>query len=931
MDTSLLFACYYDPINNYAQQVPAFIDFHNNQVTITTNHFSYFAVIENGFYAKGFMYYDNSKKEVTVNVRVEGRNNYGRLGFDGIEVFNKYSPIKNALQAVGWDNEEHDLTSVFKIKLMEYRLFKYDKEIGEAELHVKRKSNNNGLGIEFDPVSYSFPYTIYEQQTSTEKEREDIFGGRCACVHFNEELDEDRKYYIILEWCLQLNSSTRWTELYEVNTMKARMKPGEMIGWDPDENTDFFLDIYTNNNALPEASFEVTPATGTLNTNFQFDASASNDRKRDVNEIVKYKWDWNNDGIVDKTENDPYTSHTYSSQGTYEIELTVVDDNGLEDQTTRTVNVLGNGAQPTAHFTIDPTWGPNINTEFTFDASGSENAKYYRWDWNNNGHWDKTTQNPVVTHKYDIAQTYDVKLEVESEGGLKDQMVESLYILSNDPPETPELVYPPNNSTQDVSVIVLEWDCEDPNDDPLVYDVYFERDNPPSTKIASNQDEKSLVVEDLIDGETYWWRVVAKDDYDNETEGPVWKFTIEGGTGIPIEPHEVYAGYNPEENGTGIYWTDLSSNENGFKIYKAVNKFDNNYDILGYASENEEFYSDNIDPDNFYSYKVTAYNNEGESDHFEYAIVPKTPDNLDGNAGENDIEFNWDDPSESQAQYFNIYRSVNSTNNFNKIDKISADNTSYTDNSVSSGNEYYYKIEASWEAFGTDQICRSMPTDYVGPYTVTGGGGGGEPCPGTPTVTYGGQTYNTVLIGDQCWLKENLNIGTRIDGSEEMEDNGTIEKYCYDDDENNCDEYGGLYQWDEMMQYITQEGVQGICPDGWHLPSDDEWCTLTTYIDPTVDCDETGWSGTDAGYKMKSTSGWYSNGNGSDAYGFAALPGGWRRNSGNFRYVEKGARFWSSTDYGTNAWIRGLRYSIDGVLRGYDGQEFGFSVRCLKD
>jgi len=83
-----------------------------------------------------------------------------------------------------------------------------------------------------------------------------------------------------------------------------------------------------------------------------------------------------------------------------------------------------------------------------------------------------------------------------------------------------------------------------------------------------------------------------------------------------------------------------------------------------------------------------------------------------------------------------------------------------------------------------------------------------------------GKTYNTVLIGTQCWMRENLNIGTRIDGSQNQTDNGTIEKYCYDDLESNCDIYGGLYQWDEAMQYVTTQGVQGICPAGWHLPTD---------------------------------------------------------------------------------------------------------------
>jgi uncharacterized protein (TIGR02145 family) len=67
-------------------------------------------------------------------------------------------------------------------------------------------------------------------------------------------------------------------------------------------------------------------------------------------------------------------------------------------------------------------------------------------------------------------------------------------------------------------------------------------------------------------------------------------------------------------------------------------------------------------------------------------------------------------------------------------------------------------------------------------------------------------------------------------------DNGTIEKYCFDNTETNCDVYGGLYQWNEMMQYSTAPGVKGICPTGWHLPTDAEWCTLEQEVDPTITC-----------------------------------------------------------------------------------------------
>ncbi len=105
-----------------------------------------------------------------------------------------------------------------------------------------------------------------------------------------------------------------------------------------------------------------------------------------------------------------------------------------------------------------------------------------------------------------------------------------------------------------------------------------------------------------------------------------------------------------------------------------------------------------------------------------------------------------------------------------------------------------------------------------------------DPCPGIPTVTYADKTYNTVQIGNQCWIKENLDVGTMVQGNQNPTDNGIIEKYCFGDNENNCITRGGLYQWDEAMQYITSPGARGICPEGWHIPTLAELQVLANYV-----------------------------------------------------------------------------------------------------
>jgi len=203
-----------------------------------------------------------------------------------------------------------------------------------------------------------------------------------------------------------------------------------------------------------------------------------------------------------------------------------------------------------------------------------------------------------------------------------------------------------------------------------------------------------------------------------------------------------------------------------------------------------------------------------------------------------------------------------------------------------------------------------------------------------------GKTYSTVLIGTQCWMSQNLNVGTRINGSGNQTNNSSIEKYCNGDNESYCTTYGGLYQWDEMMQYVTTEGVKGICPTGWHLPTDAEWTTLTTYVSSQTayHCNS------NSAYIAKSLAGttnWNTSTNtcaignnlaGNNATGFTALPGGCRGPDGYFVNLGDDGYWWSSTEYSASyAWYRNMYSHSASVSRLYDGKSLGFSVRCLKD
>jgi uncharacterized protein (TIGR02145 family) len=189
-----------------------------------------------------------------------------------------------------------------------------------------------------------------------------------------------------------------------------------------------------------------------------------------------------------------------------------------------------------------------------------------------------------------------------------------------------------------------------------------------------------------------------------------------------------------------------------------------------------------------------------------------------------------------------------------------------------------------------------------------GDGSGLTGTSGTFPDSRDGKSYKWVKIGEQYWMAENLNHNAT----------GSV---CYDNLESNCTTYGKLYDWATAMT---------ACPTGWHLPSEAEWGALMQYANPscslTSNCDN-------AGTKLKSASGWTS-GNGTDDYGFAALPGGARNHkNGSFEGVGEWGGWWTSTEFShsDNAYLRSMR-SSNGIVRGGDNdKEYGVSIRCLKD
>jgi len=224
--------------------------------------------------------------------------------------------------------------------------------------------------------------------------------------------------------------------------------------------------------------------------------------------------------------------------------------------------------------------------------------------------------------------------------------------------------------------------------------------------------------------------------------------------------------------------------------------------------------------------------------------------------------------------------------------------------------------------------CNGIKAECEGKITITGGSSfssSSNTIVYGPSVYYEGETYATVVIGEQTWFQRNLNYN--VNGSK-----------CYNDDTSNCVMYGRLYDWATAMALAAtcnsnscssqiNTPHQGICPAGWHLPSDAEWDALLSYIEINKGC-----SNCDAKH-LKSTSGWYDGGNGLDSYGFSALPGGDGNSDGYFGNVGINGIWWSSSEYNSDgAYGEFMFYDLELVVSYGIGVKSGlFSVRCLQD
>jgi uncharacterized protein len=348
-----------------------------------------------------------------------------------------------------------------------------------------------------------------------------------------------------------------------------------------------------------------------------------------------------------------------------------------------------------------------------------------------------------------------------------------------------------------------------------------------------------------------------------------------------------------------LSWTDNCTFESGYRLERDGGS---GFEQIAELGENITEYTDSgLTYSTSYQYRVRAFTSLNVSEYSNQdgatMIIP-VPSNLSAEAlDDQSIELTWTDNCTFELGY-RLER--DSGSGFEQIAELGENITEFTDNGLTYGDSYQYRVSA-FTANYTSGYSNEALSIWMG--TVT---------------DIEGNVYTTVKIGNQWWMAENLKVTYYRDGTPipNVTDNTSWKglstgAYCYYSNSSvHGETYGALYNW-----YAVND-AHGLAPEGWHVPTDEEWTELVNYL---------GGSSV-AGKKLKSATDW----DGMDIAGFGALPGGWRHYStGGFNYMGFTAHFWSSSENDSNyAWHRRLSNDVDRLSY---LKTTGFSVRCVRD
>ncbi len=381
-----------------------------------------------------------------------------------------------------------------------------------------------------------------------------------------------------------------------------------------------------------------------------------------------------------------------------------------------------------------------------------------------------------------------------------------------------------------------------------------------------------------------------------------------------------------------LFWQE-DSRASQYNIYR-TDDLEKEYLRAGFT-EGSEYLDENLMPATEYYYKITQVVDFKESPFSMRASAKTSPGNPTGLRAEV-IDFQEDlqlkvnlvwDYSIGAEEYF-IYRSNDEAGIYEKIG--SAVNESYSDTDLLPNTTYYYAVT---------QVTGGKESVYSNEVSATTGFSwdcGDE-------LDYGGRKYKTIRIGDRCWFQENLNVVTG-DTYRSCE----IERYCFNNDQTMCSIYGGLYNFASISCGQSGEKIQGICPVGWRIPTDNDWMMLETELGMReMEINNYGFRGSDEGSKIAGRYDLWKDGSLRQSKSFAIsginlLPGGYQPgfNIKLFYGLSESAIFWSATqvneDEECTFWepayaIREVHYNDTKIKKDCHSRVGTGYLRCVRD
>ncbi|NLK53510.1 MAG: PKD domain-containing protein [Bacteroidales bacterium] len=665
-------------------------------------------------------------------------------------------------------------------------------------------------------------------------------------------------------------------------------------------NNEFWINV-------PQTEFTATPRTITAGQSVQFTDQSTNSPT---------SWSWNfGDGGTSTLRN---PSHTYNTTGTYTVRLTTTNSAGSDEEIksnyiTVTLPVI---APVTAFYGTPRTITAGQSVQFTDKSTNSPTS----WNWNFGDGGTSTLRNP--SHTYHTAGTYTVTLTAINSAG-SDGETKTGYITINPSVIAPVAAFTGSPRTITAGQNVQFTDQSTNN--PTSWSWSFGDGGTSTTRNPSHVYNTAG---------TFTVTLTATNSAGSDGETKTGYITVNPSVIAPVAAFT--ASTTTPNVGQSVQFSDQSTNN--------PTSWNWSFGDGGTSTSKNPFHTYLVA--GIYTVTLTATNSAGSnvaaksnyvtvSDYCVPEFISPSPGQIMDNGCTNQSDdiiwyFTWSEcPG---ATMYNLY--VKHTDAVYPAIDIETNNTDYTrifpnsdiDNSTRFG--WIYRIRAyingNWRLWSQDREFVVEPMD--------------SDC--DPTISdIDGNVYNTVIIGTQTWMKENLKTTKFNDGSDiplvidnTNWTNLSTPAYCwYNNNEAYKTTFGALYN-----AYAVNSGK--VCPTGWHVPTDEEWHQLALFLDPNAVYNEGDnyWESTIAGGKLKEDglTHWQSpNTDATNEVGFMALPSGGRSYDGTFNMLYLRTQFWSSTLYNdvSNRGVRSLSNDHANLHRYNANHKFGFSIRCIKD